>query len=146
MDDENKRSRLIVTVFVIMVVIIIVLIAIFAIFYNSASDNQNNDNVNDCSSVAPPNGVSALSFQITKVKVTWNPAPNASRYQLYVGTISDFNTGNAIDVYRTSETEYIVDNLVLGRTYYFFVTTSNSCGNESVKSTTVTATTGYPDD
>jgi fibronectin type III domain protein/BACON domain-containing protein len=72
----------------------------------------------------------------TAATLTWNPVTSTdlAGYKVYMGTASgvygtSLNVGNV--------TSYMVNNLVLGTTYYFVVTGYNSSGSESLPSNEV---------
>ena len=68
--------------------------------------------------------------------LTWNPvtSTNLAGYKVYVGTASG-RYGTPLDV--GNVTGYVVNNLAVGNTYYFVVTSYNSSGGESLPSSEV---------
>lgn len=72
----------------------------------------------------------------TKASLTWNPvtSTNLAGYKVYVGTASGVY-GTPLDV--GNVTAYTVNNLTIGTTYYFAVTSYNTTGKESAPSNEV---------
>lgn len=72
----------------------------------------------------------------TMATLTWSPVTSTSLagYKVYVGTASG-RYGTPLDV--GNVTGYVVNNLVVGNTYYFVVTSYNTSGGESIPSTEV---------
>lgn len=77
-------------------------------------------------------GVSAS----TMASLTWNPvaSANLAGYKVYVGTASG-RYGTPVDV--GNVTSYAANNLAVGNTYYFVVTSYSTSGGESLPSTEV---------
>lgn len=99
-----------------------------------------------CEGLAPPGNLKAVGFQTTNVRLTWNIIGEAREYKIFVGTISNVQETTAIETYLVpgNTTSYVVNNLVLGRTYYFKMKTINSCGAASIFSGEVSAFIGFP--
>jgi|GEM_PF-2494563 len=72
------------------------------------------------------------------LKVTWEPntEPDLAGYFVYYGPKSK-PQANRIDVGR--QTEYLIQNLTIGETYYISVTAADQAGNESLPSELVSA-------
>lgn len=76
------------------------------------------------------------SITSTMASLTWSPvsSTNLAGYKVYVGTASG-RYGTPVDV--GNVTSYAVNNLAVGNTYYFVVTSYNTSGGESLPSTEV---------
>lgn len=72
----------------------------------------------------------------TMASLSWSPvtSTNLAGYKVYVGTASG-RYGVPVDV--GNVTSHVVNNLSVGNTYYFVVTSYNSSGSESLPSTEV---------
>ena len=72
----------------------------------------------------------------TKATLTWNAvaSANLAGYKVYIGTASG-RYGTPLDV--GNVTSYVVNNLAVGTTYYFVVTSYSSSGSESPNSNEV---------
>jgi hypothetical protein len=86
--------------------------------------------------VTPTTTTSSTTLTSTAASLAWDPATDTSiaGYNVYVGTASGvygapINVGNV--------TSYILNNLALGSTYYFVVTTYDTSGAESIPSNEV---------
>lgn len=86
------------------------------------------------SSITPPPPPPASTD--TKASLTWNPvtSTNLAGYKVYVGTAPGVY-GTPLDV--GNMTSYTVNNLSIGTTYYFAVTSYNTTGKESAPSNEV---------
>lgn len=143
--NDSRTSKIIIIIILLLFISAIMVFLIFALRYKpSNSTTTGSTSTGDCSTPVPPVSVKVESFQTTKAKVTWKAVAGSNKYKIYVGTISDFNKQTAIDTFLTGNTEYIIENLILGRIYYFFVVSFNDCSTESGKSTTVSAIIDYP--
>lgn len=142
-DDRNTRRLII--VFAILILIILVIIVLLAIF-NRKTGAGGASNATGCSNVPSPGNVTAITIQTTKIKVAWSSVPNADAYKIYVGTVPGFTKSNSFADYTSRTTEFTIDDLTLGRTYYIFVESINVCGNASTSvSATVSTELKFPD-
>lgn len=74
----------------------------------------------------PPAAASSATLQ-------WSSPgdPRIQGYRVYYGTQSGQYSQNKGSGLSTTTTRYTVNNLIVGRTYYFAVTSFDSAGNES---------------
>ena len=93
----------------------------------------------DAGATAPdaPTGLTATSSSTSSIAVNWNSVADADSYKLYSSTTED---GFYSEVYAGTALSTTNTGLASGSTYYYKVTAINSDG-ESVKSTSVNATT-----
>ncbi|ULA66489.1 MAG: hypothetical protein LZF62_70005 [Nitrospira sp.] len=84
----------------------------------------------------PPPSTTPPPPSNTKATLTWNAvaSPNLAGYKVYIGTASG-RYGTPLDV--GNVTSYVVNNLAVGTTYYFVVTSYSSSGSESSNSNEV---------
>jgi len=77
--------------------------------------------------------LAAVSVTAGDLKVTWQPntEPDLAGYFVYYGTKAR-PQANRLDVGR--QTQYLIQNLSAGETYYLSVTAVDKAGNESVSS------------
>lgn len=149
MDSSNRRiytegdtSRKFVIAAVVILFVMIVIILVIAFLYKPGAASA--ASVRACPTMTPPTGVTAISVNITNIHVTWTAVPNAVKYTVYVGTVSQFGRANALESFVTINTSYTVTGLILGRTYYIIVSATNICGNEGSPSSEQSVTLGYP--
>lgn len=130
--------------FAIIVLIVIVVILYLAYIYEQPGVLSSRPT--RCTGVTPPTGLRAVSFQLRSIKLSWFTASNAVRYKIFVGAIPDVKESTSIQDYLvpSTQTEFTVNDVILGRTYYFKIKSINACGNTSVFSAEVSATVGYP--
>lgn len=82
------------------------------------------------------NGVATLSWEPPTQNTDDSDLNDLSGYKIYYGTESG-QFINKIDVDNAGITEYTIDNLATGRTYYFAMTAVNSLQIESALSDVV---------
>lgn len=89
--------------------------------------------------VSPATSSSTTTTATKTATIAWDPVTSTglAGYKVYMGTVpglygTSFNVGNI--------TSYIVNNLTVGRTYYFVVTAYNTSGMESLPSIEVSKT------
>ncbi|MCS6316508.1 MAG: fibronectin type III domain-containing protein [Nitrospira sp.] len=85
---------------------------------------------------APQSMSTSVPHADTTATLTWNPVTGASLsgYKIYMGTASG-QYGTPLDV--GNVTSYAVNNLAMGNTYYFVVTSYSTSGTESLPSAEV---------
>lgn len=85
---------------------------------------------------APPSTPTSVPHADTTATLTWNPVTRAglAGYKVYMGTASGVY-GMPLDV--GNVTSYAVNNLAMGNTYYFVVTSYSTSGTESLPSAEV---------
>lgn len=71
----------------------------------------------------------AIHAEAAEVKVTWQPAMNATGYRVYYGETQD---NMKFSVNAGQLTTYIVQRLECGKKYYFYVTAYNDAGESDV--------------
>jgi hypothetical protein len=140
-NEIGGRSPLI--LFVLVVVIILIVVAWLA--YRYVNPVVSSRTGTGCQTAGPPNTISAINFQLTNVKLTWAVATGATRYKVYIGSIPGFDISTSFRDFTTPNTEEIIEDLVLGRTYYFRVQSINGCNSASVLSEEASARLAYPD-
>lgn len=143
MASENPRTAKILII-VASIVIIIGLIVIVALTFILAKRARLATNANPCQSITPPLNVETTTINLTQIQVTWTAVRTATRYRVYIGSVSGFSQANPIDVFNTTETNYTIVGMVLGRTYYVRVSAINTCGGESPLSPEKIARLGFP--
>lgn len=141
MASETATRRLIILIIIVLVIITIVIL-VFALLYKAASSSSTTST--GCSNLPPPTNLSAVSVGLTRIRVTFNAVANAARYHIYIGSISGFDKATAFNDYFTGDTQYDIEGMVLGRTYYIRVATVNDCSGEGILSAEKSATLGYP--
>lgn len=89
-----------------------------------------------------PDGLTVVDTTSSSVQLAWAAVKNATMYKIYYATSSGGTYGNAMTVTNPSGN---YTGLLRQTTYYFKVTSINSSGSESSKSSFVSATTyGVP--
>jgi len=88
-------------------------------------------------SPAVPSGVEAGYVDRSKFRVRWNQSITADTYTVYVGLTPNFSRVQSVKTVTTKRMYADVEGLSRNRTYYIFVSASNSCG-ESANSPTIT--------
>lgn len=133
-------------VFFFFVIALTILIIILIIAYRYEFPEIGVGESRGCQGVGPPIGLSAVSFQLQNIRLNWIPAPGAIKYKIFVGTIPDVKETTAIQDYlvQGNQSEFVISNLILGRTYYFKMKSLNACGTASIFSGEAFATVGYP--
>ena len=91
----------------------------------------------DLTAPVTPDNVKAIAFSKTTIKVKWNAAANATKYNVYQG-----DEKIAADI---EATEYMVEGLTAGTNYCFSVSSANE-EQESAKSAEVCETTFEDED
>tara|TARA_R110002072_G_scaffold45565_4_gene126734 strand:+ start:18332 stop:19171 length:840 start_codon:yes stop_codon:yes gene_type:complete len=128
--------------FIIVVVLILAFLVYLAYVYvDPAVSSRSNLG---CIAAGAPSNLTAVNFQLTKIRLTWPSTPNATRYRVYIGSISGFNIATSFQDFVTNSTEAVVDDLVIGREYFFRVQSINACNSTSGLSVEASATLGYP--
>lgn len=140
-DDKGTRRIVIIAIIVLIIVLIAILILIF--IYKPGAPSSTSSTTS-CQNVSPPAGVIAINTELTKIRTFWVPTPSAKTYRVYIGTISGFNRTTALNSFLTRDAEYVIENLVLGRTYFIKVESIGICGNISELSDEVSVTLGFP--
>lgn len=141
--DEKETKRAVV-LFGIALIILIVIILIYIIVTKKTGASKSST-TSLCTAPPPPTGVTAVSYQVVNIQVSWNAVSNADAYRIYVGTVPGFTKSNSFADYFTRSPSYIISNLTLGRTYYIFVESIGPCGNLSKSvSATVTVQLKFP--
>ena len=79
-----------------------------------------------------PDGLKAVVFSETEIKLTWNVSENTSSYNIYIA--------DSVIATSIAETTYMVENLTPGTTYCFTIVAVNE-EKVSAKSTEICATT-----
>jgi hypothetical protein len=128
--DAALRRVIILTIIVLVVIMIIVLVV--TLIYRARSSTSGSST--GCSSLPPPTNINIQTVGLTLIRVTWNAIPNAARYHIYIGSIAGFDKSTAFDDFLTGDTEYDIEGMVLGRTYYIRIATINSCSGEGILS------------
>lgn len=140
--DEERGTRRLIIIFIIIVVVILIIVFILTIRYRTQAAAVSTGTT--CSTVTPPNGVTARSSNVTDILVDWNMSPGAVSYRVYLGTVPGFNRTNAINSFSTAQTTYTIKGQVLGRTYFVRVASVNACAGESLLSDEAEVTLGFP--
>lgn len=128
--------------FILIVLAVLILIIIIAYRYQKADITTTS--ASGCQSSAPPTNLRAVSFQLKNIRLTWTASPSAVRYKIFIGSIEGVSEVTSFDDYITTDTELIIENLVLGRTYYMRIKSINACADISTFSEEVSARLGYP--
>lgn len=125
MDANNKK------VAIAIIVILIIILVIIGIFVAINGSKFNPEAITaastGCEILPPPANVVASVQNVSTILIQWDPVPNASRYQAFVGTTPDFQPANAVTSQFTDTTQAIISGLTAGITYYVFVQTMNVC-------------------
>lgn len=114
--------------------------------YNSAGESENsNEIVYTVPDMTPPVAPSGIDCPEGTSNVSWqaNSESDVQSYRVYFGTATR-NYGPFIPV--QDSTNYTVENLEPGTTYYFAVTAVDSAGNESPYSNEVVSTLTFSQD
>ena len=126
------------------------LFLVLQVFLSCANDLIPESTVSQISSgitvskeLVPPSSVSASNGDYRSVKLSWNIAQNAARYNIY--STDSLNPSNAIfekaGETKDGQTTSVIIQENPGITKYYCVTSVDLDGNESVKSNYVSATT-----
>jgi fibronectin type 3 domain-containing protein len=76
----------------------------------------------------PPTNVQATDGTYTdKVQITWTASPDATSYTIYRAT-STSRRASKVAIGTASETNYDDSTALAGKTYYYYVTASNTYG------------------
>jgi hypothetical protein len=139
--DVGLKAATIIIVVIALVLIVIVLLLYFLIPY---LQKKNSNSSGATCTVAPsaPTNVSGVASSNT-VTVSWTGTSNTDSYNVYVSKQPSVNKGTADRVVPSSTTSVQVINLV-PITYYFAVTSVNSCGESSLSSTVSVTVTTWP--
>ncbi|MDD5134686.1 MAG: FG-GAP-like repeat-containing protein [Phycisphaerae bacterium] len=121
-------------------------------------DTDNDDNHSDWSApiyfttnplLSPPTGASASDGTYSDyIKITWNSASNAYKYQIYRNTGNNFSTSSNLGYMPASSGTFWYDEVddsnppVYGQTYYYWIVTEDISGNRSQQSN---SNSGYLD-
>lgn len=130
MATENPRTTkilIIIAAIVIIIGLIIIIILTFVLVKRARLATNNNP----CQSLPPPTNVQVITTNLTTINVTWTAVSTATRYRVYIGSISGFGQTNPLDMFNTTQTNYAIVGMVLNRTYYVRVSAINNCGAES---------------
>lgn len=124
-----KQRSTVVAAVVFVLLTIVVVIVIYLLLRNRRKT---------CT-VAPssPTDVSAGYLSSTQFIIQWRAVNTAESYTVYVGQSSGFLRARSVNVTTTKSTRATITGLTLNRSYYIFVTATNSCG-ESVGSDEIT--------
>lgn len=142
MEERGTKTLIIIFAIALLVIVIVVLILAVRSTRTGAGTGQS---ATGCTSPSAPTGISAIDFQITKIRVSWSYVAAADSYKIYVGTVPGFTKSNSFADYSTRSNEYFIDDLTMGRTYYIFVESIGNCGTVSKEvSKTVSATLTFP--
>lgn len=126
------------------------LFLVLQVFLSCANDLIPESTVSQISSgitvskeLVPPSSVSASNGDYRSVKLSWNIAQNAARYNIY--STDSLNPSNAIfekaGETKDGQTTSVIIQENPGITKYYCVTSVDLDGNESIKSNYVSATT-----
>jgi len=138
---DTRATRNLIILTIVILVILLTAALIYALIYNPRSTTASTVG---CSSLPPPTGVVAISTELSKIKVSWNPVINAARYHVYIGSIPGFSKTTSFNDFYTGDLEYTITGMVLGRTYYIKVATVNGCTSEGLLSSEKSVTLGFP--
>ena len=139
---SSVGSRGPLVIFTLIVLTVLILIIILAYRYKEPTIGTTS--ASGCQSAGPPTDLRAVSFQLQNIKLTWTASPSAVRYKIFVGSIPNVSEVTAFEDYVTTDTELVIENLVLGRTYYMRIKSINACADISSFSEEVSARLGYP--
>lgn len=112
--------------------IVIVILVLYILIYLTSKVKK------PCTAApSAPTGVGAGYISSSDFRVLWNPVPNVEKYTVYVGQTPSFNRVHSVKIVTTNTSQAEVLGLTEFRTYYIYVTASNSCG-ESENSQEIT--------
>ena len=140
----DANSRVFVIIAIIVIVILLALVLISALFFTGGSNGNVDPDGNPCNNLPPPSQINAVPQGLSEINISWNAIPNAVRYRVFVGSVPDFDKGNALITELTVSTQITIGGLVSGRDYFVKIETLNGCNDVGPLSAEIQTTIGFP--
>lgn len=132
-DDKNVTANVILIVIGITAIIIVLVLLWYYVISPRLNGSNGDDNVPVC--IEPPSIPSGLTANISgnAVSLTWTSTSNTDSYNVHVSPTPNFQINDAERTISVSTPTASVINL-LPQTYYFKISSQNTCGSSNVSS------------